>query len=141
MCRRFLVALTFVLPAVLTAQAPIGPEPIDAVMLQFQRFADIFGSRLVAAFDAIPANRYAYRPTRVQQSIGYIAQHLEDANYALCSRFGDLKDHKTAKDSLADTVKARWPKDTLVARLQRSLDFCNNALERAPRLQDRKSVV
>jgi uncharacterized protein DUF3471 len=104
-------------------------------MLQFQRFADIFGSRLVAAFDSIPASRYDYRPTPVQQSIGYIAQHLENANYGLCERFGDLKYQRTAKDSLADTVKARWPKDTLVARLRRSLDFCDTAIERAPRLQ------
>ena len=34
----------------------------------------------------------------------------------------------TAKDSLADTVKAMWPKDTLVARLKASLAFCDEAL-------------
>jgi hypothetical protein len=135
MCRCLLIALTFLLPVELTAQSPTGQQPTDAVMLQFQRFADIFGGRLVAAFDSIPANRYDYRPTPVQQSIGYIAQHLEDANYSLCSRFGELKYHRTAKDSLVDTVKARWPKDTLIARLKRSLDFCDTAIERVPRLQ------
>jgi hypothetical protein len=114
---------------------PAPPPAVDGVMLQFVRFADIFGSRLVTAFDSIPANRYDYRPTPVQQSIGYIAQHLEDANYSLCERFGELRYPRTAKDSLADTVKARWPKDTLVARLKRSLDFCDTAMERVPRLQ------
>lgn len=53
-------------------------------MLAFTRFADILGSRLVAAFDAIPAGRYDYRPTPSQQTVGCIAQHLEDANYRWC---------------------------------------------------------
>ena len=104
-------------------------------MLSFQRFADIFGSRLVAAFDSIPESRYGYRPTPVQQSIGYIAQHLENANYALCERMGTLKHPVTAKDSLADTVKAGWPRDTLVARLRSSLRFCDEAMEQAGPLE------
>src|SRR5204863_8375948 len=43
----------------------------------------------------------------------------------------DLKHPRSAADSLADTVKARWPKDTLVARLRASLRFCDDALDRA----------
>ena len=100
-------------------------------MITFERFADIFGGRLVAAFDSIPAAKYDYRPTPLQQSIGYIAQHVEDANYNLCGRFADLKPRRTAKDSLADTIKARWPKDTLVRRLDASLRFCDSAIARA----------
>src|SRR3954462_9222943 len=114
MHRRALIVLTLVLPSGLPGQSPSVPELPNGVMLQFIRFADIFGSRLVAAFDSIPASRYDYRPTPVQQSIGYIAQHLEGANYSLCERLGAPKHQMTAKDSLADTVKARWPKDTLV---------------------------
>src|SRR5207237_7538967 len=99
------------------------------------RFADIFGSRLVAAFDSIPADRYDYRPTAPQQTVGYIAQHLEDANYELCERIGGVKHPTTPKDSLSDSVKARWPKDTLVARLEASLRFCDTALERVKKLE------
>ena len=137
MRRRIAIALTIMvgLPAGLPSQTPAGRVAPDPVMLQFVRFADIFGSRLVAAFDSIPAARYDYRPTPAQQSIGYIAQHLENANYALCERFGDLKHPRTTKDSLADTIKARWSKDTLVRRLETSLRFCDSALERAPQLQ------
>lgn len=32
---------------------------------------------------------------------------------------------------MADVVRARWPKDTLVARLAASLRFCDTAVERA----------
>jgi hypothetical protein len=127
--RRASIIFGLALPASLTAQSP-RPEARNDEMLAFENFALIFGSRLVAAFDSIPASRYDYRPTPPQQTIGYIAQHLEDANYGLCERLGELKRVRTAKDSLADTVKARWPKDTLVARLRVSLRFCDTALER-----------
>ena len=128
MHRRALIAIACLFPVVLAAQSPVAHAPSDGVMLAFERFADIFGSRLVAAFDSIPAARYDYRPTSTQQTIGYIAQHLADANYSLCERIGDLKHHRAAKDSLADTVKARWHKDTLVARLVASLRFCDAAI-------------
>lgn len=126
--RRAFILLGLALPASLAAQSPVRPEARNDEMLAFENFALIFGSRLVAAFDSIPASRYDYRPTPPQQTIGYIAQHLEDANYGLCQRLGDLKRVRTAKDSLPDTVKARWPKDTLVARLRASLRFCEAAL-------------
>lgn len=133
---RLRVALAFVaLPTALAAQAPAPADSTLGVMLAFETFADIFGGRLVAAFDSIPAARYDYRPTPAQQAIGFIAQHLENANYELCARLSDLKRPRTAKDALPDTVKARWPKDTLVARLTASLRFCDSALERLPRLQ------
>ena len=118
------------LPLGVSAQSPSVRKSPDAVMLTYERVASIFGSRLVAAFDSIPADRYDYRPTPPQQTVGYIAQHLEGANYGLCERLSDLKHPGTAKDSLADTVKARWPKDTLVARLRASLRFCDSAMER-----------
>lgn len=131
MRRRTLLAIAVLIPAALAAQSPAPKAPADGVMLSFEHFADYYGSRLVAAFDSIPAARYDYRPTPVQQTIGYIAQHVEAANYDLCGRFGELKYSASAKDSLADVVKARWPKDTLVARLRASLRFCDAAMERA----------
>ena len=82
------------------------------------------------AFDSIPGSQYGFRPTPVQQSVGHIAQHLENANYQLCSTFGDRKHIMSGRDSLADTVKAQWPKDTLITRLRASLEFCRAAIER-----------
>ena len=107
----------------------------DGVILQFVRFADIFAERFLIAFDSIPANKYDFKPTPVQQSVGYIAQHLEQANYGLCEQLGGPKHITTAKDALADTVKARWPKDTLIKRLEASFRFCDDAIERLPRLE------
>ena len=130
MRRCHLLVIPLLLPTVLAAQSSAPAAPPNAVAIQFVRFADIYGSRLIAAFDSIPATRYDYRPTPSQQTVGYIAQHLENANYGLCGRVGGAKHLRTAKDSLADTLKARWPKDSLVARLEASLRFCDAALER-----------
>ena len=135
MRRRTLIVITLLLPSALAGQSATARQPTDGVMLEFVRFADIFGFRLVAAFESIPAARYAYRPTPAQQTIGYIAQHLEAANYGLCERMGEVKHPRTPKDALPDTVKAQWPKDTLIARLYASLRFCDSAMERVGQLQ------
>lgn len=130
MRRSTLVVLALLLTKDVAAQSPATREPPNVVIMQFVRFADIFGSRLVTAFESIPEAQYAYRPTPTQQTVGFIAQHLEDANYSLCGQLGDAKHPRTARDSLADTIKAGWPKDTLIARLKASLLFCDDAIER-----------
>jgi uncharacterized glyoxalase superfamily protein PhnB len=98
------------------------------VALSFRAFGAHYGGWLVAAFDSIPESRYGYKPMPVQLSVGYIAQHVADANDQLCAELGPDKPVLTAKDSLADTVRAKWPKDTLVARLRASLAFCDAAI-------------
>jgi len=130
---RNLLALSLAFPWTLAAQSSAVSETRDGVMAAFENFASIYGGRLIAAFDSIPAKQYSYRPT---PSIGYIAQHLENANYGLCERLGALKHRRSAKDSLADTVKSKWPKDTLIARLKASLAFCDTALAGIAKLDD-----
>lgn len=46
-----------------------------------------------------------------------------------------MKHPRTSKDSLPDTVKGTWSKDTLVTRLVASLRFCDATLEHVPRLE------
>ena len=133
MRRRILAFAVLLLPAGLRAQqrqSSADQAASAGVAQTFRAFGRPYGAWLIAAFDSIPAAKYNFSPTPVQQSIGYIAQHLEDANYQLCSLFGEAQHVRTAKDSLADTVKARWPKDTLVARVRASLVFCGDAIGR-----------
>src|SRR5688572_20251290 len=128
---RFLLIAAVFLPVQLHGQqAPATQPRANEVAQTFKAFGRPYGHWLLVAFDSIPASRYDYRPTPPQQTVGYIAQHLEDANYQLCARFSGVPRPMTAKDSLADTIKARWPKDTLVARLRTSLEFCRTVFER-----------
>jgi uncharacterized damage-inducible protein DinB len=118
------------LPLTLSAQgSPIreGDQP-NGVARTFISFGQPYGGWLLLAFDSIPESKYGFRPTPVQQSIGFIAQHLETANYSLCSTFGAVKHAPSSADALPDTIKARWPKDTLIARVRASLEFCAAAV-------------
>ena len=117
-------------PALLAAQQSATPQPPANPIVDTFRGFGFYGGWLLAAFDSIPASKYAYKPTPVQQSVGYIAQHLESANYGLCEIIGGVKHLATAKDSLADTVKAQWPKDTLIARVRASMVFCDGVMAR-----------
>src|SRR5688500_2203097 len=123
--------LALIVPVAIGAQQPTASgrtTPANPIVETFSGF-DYYGGWLVAAFDSIPASSYGYRPTPPQQSIGYIAQHLEHANYELCTIFGSARRQVTARDSLPDTVKAVWLKGTLVSRLRASLMFCKAALD------------
>ena len=125
--RAVIVALA--LPIALGAQqAPAGQaaNPITAV---FKRNTLNFQRNLAQAFDSIPESKFGYKPTPAQLSIGYIAQHLAEDNYFFCNQFGTMKATVPAKDtSTPDSVKATWPKDTLVAKLKASFAFCESAI-------------
>jgi hypothetical protein len=125
-----LAVAALVLPMALAAQQPAAAPSANPITQAFKASGTRYAGWLTAAFDSIPASKYGYKPTPVQQSVGYVAQHLESANYQLCSRFGGPAPVMTARDSLADTVKAAWPKDTLVTRLKASFAYCDAAMAR-----------
>lgn len=125
---RILSVALLIFPMALVAQQPADPKPAaNPITQSFLAFGGHYGGWLMAAFNSIPASKYGFKPTPAQQSVGYIAQHLENANYVLCERIGGMKAVMGPKDSVADTIKAAWPKDTLVARLRKSLLFCRDA--------------
>ena len=128
MRKHVLTLAMFVVPMALGAQQPAGQPTANPITQAFKASGARYAGWLVAAFDSIPAAKYGFKPTPIQQSVGYVAQHLESANYQLCSRFGGPAPTMTARDSLADTVKAAWPKDTLVTRLKASFAYCDAAI-------------
>ena len=124
---RILVAAALVLPVAVSAQQPSPSSPTGATE-SFRAMSALFGGRLVVAFDSIPASRYDYSPTPAQQTVGYVAQHLVNANFALCERFDGRPRPVRAADAVRDTVRAKWPKDTLLAQLRESFAFCAAAM-------------
>jgi hypothetical protein len=80
---------------------------------------------LVAAAEEMPADKYAFKPTPLQESFAHLILHSTQANYFFCARAGDVPAPKT--EELKDTDS----KDKLVAGLKASFDFCNTALAKA----------
>jgi hypothetical protein len=123
------VILALALPAGLAAQQPSATPPANPVTSVFRNRITGLQRNLAQAFDSIPEAKFSYKPTPAQQTIGYIAQHLANDNYFFCGNFGTMKPTRAAKDTTtADSVKATWPKDTLVAKLKESFTFCQSAL-------------
>jgi hypothetical protein len=121
------VILALAIPVTLTAQAAGGPPP-NPMTAAFKARITGLHANIAQALDSIPESKFGYKPTPAQLTIGYIAQHVAADSYFFCNAFGDKKATISAKDSAtADTVKAKWPKDTLVAKLKASFTFCENA--------------
>jgi hypothetical protein len=107
--------------------APAPSAPGTVVTSTYHAAGTQYGGWLMTAFDSIPAAKFSFKPTPAQMPIGEIAPHLENANYLLCERFSGMSHPMTARDSTADSLKALWPKDTLIARLKASFAFCDAA--------------
>jgi len=127
------LTIAFVLPAVLTAQTPAPPPApapaANAITTAFKNRITAMHRNIAQAFDSIPGDKFGYRPTPAQLSIGFIAQHVATDNYLFCDQFGAKKSSLPEKDTATpDSVKATWPKDTLVAKLKASFAFCADAI-------------
>jgi DinB superfamily len=101
--------------------APTVANPVSStVKSQLPRFA----KNMVAAAEAMPAEKYSFKPTPEMNTFGHLVMHSAQANYNLCSKASGV----SAPDvTLADTD----PKDKLVAALKSSFDFCTTALANA----------
>jgi hypothetical protein len=122
-----LAILALALPIPLVAQQPSSP-PANPITTVFRNRTMGLQRNIAQAFDSIPESKFSYKPTPAQLSIGYIAQHLVSDNYFFCNNFGSMKGTQAPNDtSTPDSIKATWPKDTLVAKLKASFTFCENA--------------
>ena len=122
--------LAFALPLSLAAQQPTpsGP-PAEPITTAFKGRITGLHRNIATAFDSIPESKFGYKPTPAQLSIGYIAQHVASDDYFFCGKFGPLQPTLAAEDTAtADSVKATWPKDKLVAKLKESIKYCDDAI-------------
>lgn len=76
----------------------------------------------IAAVEAMPADKFTYKPTADQMTFGHLAAHMVEANYMLCSKAADVPAPRV------EEVKDTDSKDKLVAALKVSFDFCADAL-------------
>ena len=131
--------LVLALPLSLGAQQPAGgQQAANPITTAFRGRTLALQRNLAQAFDSIPESKFSYKPTPAQLTIGYIAQHLADDNYYFCNGFGAQKATIPEKDtSTPDSVKAKWPRDTLIAKVKASFAFCETAFSQ---LDDAKLI-
>ncbi|HEY4843726.1 MAG TPA: DinB family protein [Terriglobales bacterium] len=78
----------------------------------------------IAAVEAMPADKFSYKPSADQMTFGHLVAHMIEANYGLCSNAAAVPAPK------AEEVKDTDPKDKLVPALKASFDFCGDALSK-----------
>ena len=88
----------------------------------FRDYAKSSAKNLVAAAEEFPADKYGYKPTPAQMSVGDIVVHLIQGNDYLCGTIGGVKAPARAKMTGTDN------KDALLASLRESFAFCDKAL-------------
>jgi hypothetical protein len=79
-------------------------------------------SNTVGALEAMPAEKYSYKPTADQITFAHLAAHIATANNFLCSKAADVPAPKV------DEAKDTDSKDQLVAAVKASYAFCSDAL-------------
>lgn len=86
-------------------------------------FLPRYSKNMVAAAEAMPAEKYGFKPSPEMNSFGHLVMHIAQSNNAFCSKITGV-DPPEAKSSESD------PKDKLVAAVKASFEFCATALEK-----------
>src|SRR4030081_1718447 len=84
---------------------------------------------ILGAIEAMPADKFGYKPTPEQMSFGHLTTHIIESNYFLCAKAADVPEPK------AEAAKETDSKDKLLAAARASFDFCGEAL---PKMDDSK---
>jgi hypothetical protein len=100
--------------------APVANPVSATVKTQLPRFA----KNMVEAAQAMPQEKYSFKPTPEMNTYGHLVMHSAQANNGLCSKISGTA---APEVTLADTDS----KDKLVAALKSSFDFCTTALASA----------
>ncbi len=121
-----LLLAALVLPGTVAAQAATtaaAASPASPVADAFRQMEQRFSRLLVAAAEAMPAEKYNYRPTPQQMSFAQIQVHLAtEGNDDLCGKLtGTALPQRAAVDTTAT-------KEQLVARLKETFGFCESVL-------------
>src|SRR3984893_11604786 len=96
---------------------PVANPVSSFVKQQLTRFS----KNMVAAAEAMPAEKYSFKPTPEMNTFGHLVMHIMQSNNTLCSKISGIA-APDVKYSDSD------PKEKLVAALKASFDFCTTAL-------------
>jgi len=78
----------------------------------------------VGALEAMPADKFSYKPTPAQMSFAHLAVHIIGFNNGLCAKAADVPAPKV------EELKESDSKDQLVAAAKASYAFCSEALSK-----------
>jgi len=131
--RSFAVTLT---GALLLLTAAISAQQKNAVAEGLATEAHNHSKNMIAAAEAMPADKYAFKASDQQITFGDLISHAASANNTLCAAAAGDKAPETA-------TKGTGPKQALVDQLKESFAYCDRAFEKvdASKLGDQVQVL
>ncbi|MGC1373410.1 MAG: DinB family protein [Candidatus Sulfotelmatobacter sp.] len=78
----------------------------------------------LGAIEAMPADKFNYKPTPEQMSFAHLVLHITGFNNGLCAKVADVPAPKV------EELKETDSKEKLLAAATASFDFCNEALDK-----------
>lgn len=102
------------------SQGPTKDPVATSLKMQLQRSQN----NIVGALEAMPADKFNYKPTADQITFGHLAAHIASSNNFLCSKAADVPAPKV------DEPKETDSKEQLVAAVKASYAFCSDALSK-----------
>ena len=104
------------------SEAAAGANPVTSTVKQIVQRQE---RNIVGAAEAMPADKYDYKPTPQQITYGALMAHIAQSNFFLCSKIGDVSASENSK------IEGTSGKEKIVSALKDSFQFCHMALEKA----------
>jgi hypothetical protein len=107
-----------------TAAATPAATTKDPVTVALRLVLQRFQNNTIGAMEAMPADKFSYKPTADQSTFAHLAAHIANSNSLFCSKAADVPAPKV------DEPKETDSKDQLVAAVKASFSFCSDALSK-----------
>jgi len=130
--RIFAVACVLACAAFSAAQSPTAKTPAapaaaptaakDPVATSVRMLLQRSQNNTVSAIEAMPADKFSYKPTPDQVPFAHLVVHIIEFNNSFCAKAADVPAPKV------DEPKETDSKDQLVAAVKASYSFCSDAL-------------
>src|SRR6266536_2613225 len=104
-----LMKIAFLILALVSAAAAQSKSPVVDVLREMLNGRE---KNTVAAFEAMPADKFDYKPTPDQMTFGHLAAHIVESNNYFCSNVGDVP------QPTVDEMKGTEGKERLVAAMK-----------------------
>ena len=116
-------ALTFAQTSAPAAKAPAAAGPIkDPVATSLRFLLQRSQGNTVGAIEAMPADKFSYKPTADQETFVHLVVHIIGFNNSFCAKAADVPAPKV------DEPKETDSKDQLVTAVKASYAFCSDVV-------------
>jgi len=104
------------------AKTPSVAPTKDPVASSLRALVQRSQTNVVGAVEAMPADKFSYKPTADQMTFAHLVVHIIGSNNSLCAKVADVSAPKVDEPKESDS------KDQLVAAVKASYTFCSESL-------------